>query len=359
MSAPKAETANGSRSGGAPIAHGARQLPKVYVEDYSADIRDGEGFFGEKASSGVFRDLIDELRNQWADIEDPIATPTERLSKKTIDQLLQEGEPREAALIHSAVEKFAQNLSSVTSLLMKTRAWQGVKRIAVGGGFRQSRVGELVIGRAEILVRGEYDDVEMAPIRHHPDEAGLLGCAHLAPSWIFRAYDCIVAVDIGGSNFRCGLVELNQEKAADLTKARVWKSDLWRHANEEPDREQAVEKLGDMLRELISEGEKKGKTIAPFIGIGCPGTVLENGALEGGTLNLPGDWASPDFSIVERVAELIPSIDEHETIVTLHNDAVVQGLSELPFMQDVPKWAVLTIGTGLGNASFRNRDADA
>jgi len=33
----------------------------------------------------------------------------------------------------------------------------------------------------------------------------------------------------------------------------------------------------------------------------------------------------------------------------------VQGLSELPFMQDVKRWAVLTIGTGLGNASYRNK----
>ena len=39
----------------------------------------------------------------------------------------------------------------------------------------------------------------------------------------------------------------------------------------------------------------------------------------------------------------------------MHNDAVVQGLSELPFMRDVKHWAVLTIGTGLGNASFTNR----
>jgi len=30
-------------------------------------------------------------------------------------------------------------------------------------------------------------------------------------------------------------------------------------------------------------------------------------------------------------------------------------LSELPFMRDVGHWAVLTIGTGLGNASFTNR----
>jgi hypothetical protein len=39
----------------------------------------------------------------------------------------------------------------------------------------------------------------------------------------------------------------------------------------------------------------------------------------------------------------------------MHNDAVVQGLSEVPFMQDVARWAVLTIGTGLGNARFTNR----
>jgi len=33
----------------------------------------------------------------------------------------------------------------------------------------------------------------------------------------------------------------------------------------------------------------------------------------------------------------------------------VQGLSEVPFMQDVERWGVLTIGTGLGNARFTNR----
>ena len=42
----------------------------------------------------------------------------------------------------------------------------------------------------------------------------------------------------------------------------------------------------------------------------------------------------------------------------MHNDAVVQGLSEVPFMQDVDHWGVLTIGTGLGNARFTNRRKD-
>ncbi len=42
-------------------------------------------------------------------------------------------------------------------------------------------------------------------------------------------------------------------------------------------------------------------------------------------------------------------------MIVMHNDAVVQGLSEVPFMQDVEKWGVFTIGTGLGNALFSNR----
>lgn len=36
----------------------------------------------------------------------------------------------------------------------------------------------------------------------------------------------------------------------------------------------------------------------------------------------------------------------------MHNDAVVQGLSEAPVMRKVKHWGVLTIGTGLGNARF-------
>jgi hypothetical protein len=39
----------------------------------------------------------------------------------------------------------------------------------------------------------------------------------------------------------------------------------------------------------------------------------------------------------------------------MHNDAVGQGLSEVPFMGDVAHWGVMTIGTGLGNARFTNR----
>ncbi|VTZ52327.1 hypothetical protein MPC4_770001 [Methylocella tundrae] len=55
------------------------------------------------------------------------------------------------------------------------------------------------------------------------------------------------------------------------------------------------------------------------------------------------------------MCERLPTINGGRIQVCLHNDAVVQGLSELPFTQDVERWAVLTVGTGLGNASYTNR----
>jgi hypothetical protein len=57
----------------------------------------------------------------------------------------------------------------------------------------------------------------------------------------------------------------------------------------------------------------------------------------------------------EDPARAVAIADDHETAVVMHNDAVIQGLSEIPAMRDVERWGVLTIGTGLGNARFTNR----
>jgi hypothetical protein len=65
------------------------------------------------------------------------------------------------------------------------------------------------------------------------------------------------------------------------------------------------------------------------------------------------DLAQPPLALHEA----IPAIGEHETVILLHNDAVVEGLSEAPFMRDVTRWGVLTIGTEFGNACFTNRAA--
>jgi hypothetical protein len=243
----------------------------------------------------------------------------------------------------------------VTRRFLKTKAWTDTARIVVGGGFRQSRIGELAIARTDIILKSEGLKVDLVPIRFHPDEAGLIGCLHLAPSWIFEAHDSILAVDIGGSNIRCGVVETRWKKAPDLSKASVWKSELWRHANDEPTREGAVKRLVKMLKDLIAAAEAEGLKLAPFIGVSCPGVINEDGSIEKGAQNLPGNWESSKFNLPALLVEGIAEIGGHDTTALMHNDGVAQGLSEVPFMQEVERWGVLTIGTGLGNARFTNR----
>ena len=113
-----------------------------------------------------------------------------------------------------------------------------------------------------------------------------------------------------------------------------------------------------MLKALITEADAEGLKLAPFIGISCPGVINDDGSIAKGAQNLPGNWESSKFNLPASLIEGIPVIGDHDTAVLMHNDGVAQGLSEVPFMQDVDHWGVLTIGTGLGNARFTNRHKD-
>jgi predicted NBD/HSP70 family sugar kinase len=337
--------------------HGATRLPSVDVDSFNIELKDDEGFLGDRASKGAFRKILDGLRKPLKkNGDDPLGTkPAEAIAKSTLDEALVGDDIHASALVHGAIEEFAQELAYVTRRLLKTKAWADTERIVVGGGFRESRVGELAIARTDIILKAEDFKVDLVPIRFHPDNAGLIGCLHLAPSWIFEAHDSILAVDIGGTNIRCGVVETRWKKAPDLSKAEVWKSELWRHADDEPTREGAVKRLVKMLKALITEAEAEGLKLAPFIGIACPGVINEDGSIAKGAQNLPGNWESSKFNLPMSLVEAIPQIGDHDTAVLMHNDGVAQGLSEVPFMQDVDHWGVLTIGTGLGNARFTNR----
>jgi predicted NBD/HSP70 family sugar kinase len=338
--------------------HGATRLPTVDLDSYNVELKDDEGFIGDRASKGAFRDLIENWRKPLRKAgNDPFGDePSEDISKKKLDSLLTEGDPEAAGILHGAIEDFSQELALVIRRFLKLKAWRDTERIVVGGGFRASRVGELAIGRAGVILKADKVAIDLMAIRHDPDEAGLIGAAHLAPRWMFEAHDAILAVDIGGTNIRAGVVVLNLKKAPDLSKAAVWKFELWRHGDEKNvKREDAVEELIGMLEGLIGRAGKEGLRLAPFIGIGCPGIIEADGTIDRGAQNLPGNWESSRFNLPLSLHKAIPTIGEHETAILLHNDAVVQGLSQAPFMTDVEHWGVLTIGTGLGNARFTNR----
>ena len=225
-----------------------------------------------------------------------------------------------------------------------------------GGGMIGSRIGELAMGRTGIMLAADGIKIELAAIQNDPDEAGLIGAVHLAPSWVMAGHDAILAVDIGGTNVRVGVVELNSGKRGDVEEADVWKRQVWRHADDEPDRDEAIARIGAMLGKLIDRAKHEKIKLAPFMGIGCPGLIDEQGYILKGGQNLPGNWEGKSFNLAAALSAHMPKIDGHEIFIQLHNDAVVQGLSEVPNMKDVEHWGVMTIGTGLGNARFTNRE---
>ncbi len=339
-------------------AHGAAELPAVTVDTYNAELRDGGGFIGDRASNRAFYALLDDWRDRLAQFgDDPFGDEAGgELSKKALDKILASGDAEAAGVIHGAIEDFAGELAAVIRRFLKLKGWKDTEAIVVGGGFRRSRIGELAIGRTSVLLKASGHDIDLKPIGNHPDEAGLIGAVHLAPSWIFSGHDCILAADIGGTNMRAGLVTLGSKRDGDPRKAAVEHSELWRHRDDKPSRDEAVEKLAKMLGAMIRRAQKEKRRLAPFIGIGCPGMIGPEGGIERGGQNLPGNWEAKSFNLPHAIREAVPQIGKHDTVVVLHNDAVVQGLSELPEMAERERWGVLTIGTGLGNARFTNRD---
>ncbi|HEX3849066.1 MAG TPA: hypothetical protein VHV81_16915, partial [Steroidobacteraceae bacterium] len=205
------------------MSHGAMQLGAVQIDTYNAELRDSEGFIGDRASARAFRAILEDERDRVRRVdEDPMGgVKSDKISKRRLDRLIAEGDAEGAGLVLGTIEEFAQEFAAVIRRFARHKEWAGTQRIVVGGGLRASRIGELAIGRTAVLLKMAGLSIELIPIRHHPDEAGLIGCVHLAPRWMFRGHDGILAVDIGGSNIRVGVVQLNLRKSADLTKAKI------------------------------------------------------------------------------------------------------------------------------------------
>lgn len=340
------------------LMHGALKLPSVTIGNYSLELRNGDSFIGDSVSRSAFRDTVEVWRKLFAamDGQDAFGSkPAVEISKKKLDALWQ-GETLAATAINAAMDDYALQLCGVVQQFLADKSWAGVERIVVGGGFQQSAVGRAAIQKAAHLLAVQQLKVQMQTLRHHADEGGLLGWVHLAPPEFIRHYDALLTVDIGGTNVRCGIVRHNRKKAADLSKAVVLSRTKWSHAddNDVTSRMALVEGIAAMLEKLVAKAKKKGLRLAPFVGVACPGLICDDGSIAAGAQNLPGNWESMRFNLSTHLSQLLRPIDGQPALVQLHNDAVVQGLSELPFMQDVRRWAVLTVGTGLGNASFAN-----
>jgi hypothetical protein len=346
-------------TGKAPLlcGHGSLRLPKVDIVSYNIELKDNGSFLGDRASKKALAAILDGVRKPLIkEGRDPFdERPSAEIGKKELDRALEKGDAETAGLIHTVVEEFSQEFAFVVRRLLKEKSWADVERIAVGGGMRGHRIGELAIGRLSALLKADKIDVEIVPIGSDPDDAGLFGAVQLAPEWIFKGHDAIVAVDIGGTNMRTGLVTFDIKNDQGFAEAEVSEREIWCHADDDVTRDAAVGSLVEMLDVAIRRAGKAGLKLAPFIGVGCPGIIDIDGSIDRGTQNLPGNWTSARFNLPQRIVEALPFIGPYDTQVVLHNDAVVQGLSEVDRMTDVRHWGILTLGTGLGNARFENR----
>lgn len=345
------------KSGNTMPTNGAADLPNVIVESYNAEIADAAGFIGDRVNKGAFSRMVEEMRAvaRRSQHDDPLgAKSTDKLNKTDLDAFLESSDAEARAVIHGAIETFAQAFAGVINRFMQLKGWRDTQAICVGGGFRRSRIGELAIARAELIL-AEQSRLRLMPIANHPDDAGLIGGAYLLPAWMIGSSDAIVAVDIGGTNIRAGIVQFRTDKRGSLVKPKVAKRRMWRHADcKSLKREQVMDELAKMVRQLVDK-DASGLHLAPLVAVGCPGLIDESGTIERGAHNLPGNWHSSRFNLPNEICARVPAIGGHATHAILHNDAVVQGLSEIPRMADYERWSILTIGTGLGNAHFVNK----
>src|SRR5690349_7361834 len=93
--------------------HGAAVLPSVTVNSYNVELKDEDGFLGDKASKSAFWDLVEKWRKPLKKSnEDPFGNKsTEHISKKQLAEILADGDPEAVALVQGAVEDFAQQLT--------------------------------------------------------------------------------------------------------------------------------------------------------------------------------------------------------------------------------------------------------
>ena len=91
--------------------HGSHRLPAVDVDSYNVELKDDEGFIGDRASKGAFRNMIDNIRKTLRKSgDDPLGEEdSDELSKAELDSLLQ-GAPEAAGIIHAAIEVSRKSL---------------------------------------------------------------------------------------------------------------------------------------------------------------------------------------------------------------------------------------------------------
>ena len=85
--------------------HGATRLPSVEVDSFNIELKDDDGFLGDRASKGAFREILDTLRKPLKkNGDDPLGKKaTDEIPKSDLDAVLVGDDIAAAALDRKSV----------------------------------------------------------------------------------------------------------------------------------------------------------------------------------------------------------------------------------------------------------------
>src|SRR5712671_3334555 len=125
---------------GSLVHHGATRLPAVDIESYNVELKDEDGFVGDRATHTAFLNGLERWRKALRAVDDdPFGKKdSDAISHKKLAALLTDGNLEAAGIVLSAIEEYAQSFANVVRRFFKLKAWRNTQRIVVGGGFRAS-----------------------------------------------------------------------------------------------------------------------------------------------------------------------------------------------------------------------------
>src|SRR3954453_23161463 len=104
------------------VAHGASRLPWVEIDSFNLELKDEEGFRGDRASKAAFREALEERRKPLRNLaKTHSGRSLLKISARKNLTLPWLDDSEATAVVHGAVEDFAQELVHVTRLFLKTK----------------------------------------------------------------------------------------------------------------------------------------------------------------------------------------------------------------------------------------------
>ena len=264
------------------LAHGAEQLSRVTVDAYNAEVRNSEGFVGDRASKRAFQAILDDWRERLRKVgDDPFGdTPSEEISKKQLDKVLAEGDAEAAGVVHGAIEEFAQEFAAVIRRFLRLKEWRTRSASSSAAACARAASASSRSAATAVVLKAGGHAVELQP---DPQRA--------RPGGPHRRRASRALVDPRrprqhpGGRHRRQQHPRRHRRAAREEEPRSLRSRGRALRALAPSRRRArsakMRSSGSSRCSTISSSapRKDGLKLAPFIGIGCPG-VIRRGRLD-------------------------------------------------------------------------------